>query len=153
MIDFLEKVEEFHNTFELPVLSEPVIPSKERCNLRLSLIKEELSELEHAINENNLVEAFDALNDLLYVLGGTVLEFGMKDKFKEGFDEVHRSNMSKSCSSIEEALNTVDYYKDKDGVSSSIFGEENKLIVKRSDGKILKSINYSPADLKKIILK
>ena len=153
MIDFLEKVEEFHNTFELPVLSEPVIPSKERCNLRLSLIKEELSELEHAINENNLVETFDALNDLLYVLGGTVLEFGMKDKFKEGFDEVHRSNMSKSCSSIEEALNTVDYYKDKDGVSSSIFGEENKLIVKRSDGKILKSINYSPADLKKIILK
>lgn len=153
MIDFLEKVEEFHNTFELPVLSEPVIPSKERCNLRLSLIKEELSELEQAINENNLVETFDALNDLLYVLGGTVLEFGMKDKFKEGFDEVHRSNMSKSCSSIEEALNTVDYYKDKDGVSSSIFGEENKLIVKRSDGKILKSINYSPADLKKIILK
>ena len=153
MESFLKKVKEFHETFDLPVLSEPTIPNKERTDLRLSLLKEELQELEDAINDNDVIEVFDAFNDILYILGGSILEFGMQNEFKEGFDEVHRSNMSKSCLSLKEALATISHYKKKDNVESNYSEKQDKYIVKRNDGKLLKSINYSPADLKKIIEK
>lgn len=153
MVDFLEKVEEFHKMFDLPVLEEPTIPSKERTDLRISLLEEELEELKEAIKENDMVEVFDAFNDILYILGGSILEFGMQNKFNEGFDEVHRSNMSKACKSMQDALATISHYKQKDGVESNLFEKQDNYIVKRNDGKLLKSINYSPADLKKIISK
>lgn len=153
MVDFLEKVEEFHKMFDLPVLEEPTIPSKERTDLRISLLEEELGELKEAIKENDMVEVFDAFNDILYILGGSILEFGMQNKFNEGFDEVHRSNMSKACKSMQDALATISHYKQKDGVESNLFEKQDNYIVKRNDGKLLKSINYSPADLKKIISK
>ena len=40
-IDSLNQVARFHQTFQHPILNEPQIPSKERCDLRLSLIDEE----------------------------------------------------------------------------------------------------------------
>ena len=48
MIDFLEKVKEFHETFDMPVLNEPTIPDSERCDLRISLLEEEINELKQA---------------------------------------------------------------------------------------------------------
>lgn len=153
MIDFLEKVKEFHETFDMPVLSEPTIPDSERCDLRISLLEEEINELKQAILDKDITEVFDAFNDILYILGGSILEFGMQDKFKQGFDEVHRSNMSKACKTVEDALLTIDKYKKSDNFDSDYIEKNNSFIVKRKDGKLLKSINYSPADLKKIIEK
>lgn len=153
MIDFLEKVKEFHETFDMPVLSEPTIPDSERCDLRISLLEEEINELKQAILDKDITEVFDAFNDILYILGGSILEFGMQDKFKQGFDEVHRSNMSKACKTVEEALLTIDKYKKSNNFDSDYIEKNNSFIVKRKDGKLLKSINYSPVDLKKIIEK
>ena len=56
------------------------------------------------------MQVADALADIQYVLSGCILEFGMADKFKALFDEVHRSNMSKACKTVEEAEATVEYY-------------------------------------------
>lgn len=153
MIDFLEKVKEFHETFDMSVLNEPTIPDSERCDLRISLLEEEINELKQAILDKDITEVFDAFNDILYILSGSILEFGMQDKFKQGFDEVHRSNMSKACKTVEEALLTIDKYKKSDNFDSDYIKKNNSFIVKRKDGKLLKSINYSPADLKKIIEK
>ncbi|MEQ9306468.1 MAG: nucleoside triphosphate pyrophosphohydrolase family protein, partial [Marinoscillum sp.] len=94
-IDSLNQVAEFHKTFKHPILNEPQIPSKERCALRVSLIAEELKELEQAIQDQDLVEVADALCDIQYVLSGAVLEFGLGEKFVTLFNEVQRSNMSK----------------------------------------------------------
>ncbi len=153
-IDSLNQVAQFHRTFKHPVLDEPQIPSKERCELRVSLIAEELKELEEAIAANDLVEVADALCDIQYVLSGAVLEFGMGEKFRTLFDEVQRSNMSKTCATSEEAQATVDYYtKEKD---TPCYYEEQDgvyLVYRESDRKTLKSINYSPADLKTILNK
>jgi predicted HAD superfamily Cof-like phosphohydrolase len=144
----LNQVAEFHTTFKHPIIQAPAIPSKERCDLRISLLAEELKELQQAVDDNNLIEVADALCDLQYVLAGAILEFGLGEKFKELFDEVHRSNMSKACKSTEEAdltighykntANTDSYYKEIDGLF---------LVYRESDNKTLKSINYSPADL------
>jgi predicted HAD superfamily Cof-like phosphohydrolase len=81
-IDALNQVADFHRTFGHPIVQEPAIPSQERCDLRVELIREELKELEHAIADKDIVEIADALCDIQYVLSGAVLEFGLGDKFK-----------------------------------------------------------------------
>lgn len=173
MNDYLEKVKEFHETFQ----PQTVVNNSEndldieRRKLRINLIFEELHELseasgveEHFIsilkekvyqleNKNfddklDKVEVLDALCDLQYVLSGTVLEYGMDSVFDESFNEVHRSNMSKSHDTLEEALETVekrmiDYEED-----CKVEKHGEKFVVKRlSDAKIIKNIKYSPADL------
>lgn len=152
MNDFLEKVKCFHETFNAPVLKTPQIPTKERCDLRISLISEELDELKDAIENNDLIEVADALCDLMYVLNGSILEFGLGDKFVELFNEVQRSNMSKVCNSELEAQSTLEHYKQKDGTESYYKENNGKwLVYRKEDDKVLKSINYSPAELSKII--
>lgn len=147
----LTSVAEFHKTFQHPILESPQIPSEARCNLRVALIAEELKELEEAIKANDLVEVADALCDIQYVLSGAILEFGLKDKFNALFEEVQRSNMSKACKNEEEAIATQEHYRAK-GVESYYKEIDGKFLVfRQGDDKTLKSINYSPADLKSII--
>ena len=151
-IDALNQVAEFHRTFNAPILETPQIPSKDRCDLRVSLLQEELNELSEAINNNDLVEVADALADIQYVLTGAVLEFGLGEKFVELFDEVQRSNMSKACNSLQEAISTLSHYKKKDGTEGYYKELNGKWIVYRNgDDKILKSVGYSPASLKTIL--
>lgn len=150
--DSLNQVAEFHRTFQHPIVAEPCIPSKVRCNLRIALIQEELDELRDAVEKKDVVEIADALCDIQYVLSGAVLEFGLGEKFAQLFDEVQRSNMSKSCNSEEEAILTVkDYQENKDTKCYYKKVGEKYLIYREGDNKTLKSINYSPADLRSII--
>lgn len=151
-IDVLNQVAEFHQTFDAPILEKPQIPSEQRCELRVNLLQEELNELKQAIEDKDIVEIADALCDLQYVLSGAILEFGLGEKFEELFNEVQRSNMSKACDSIQEALMTLSHYKQKDGTEGNYQKINEKWVVYRNeDNKVLKSINYSPANLKKII--
>jgi len=93
-------VEEFHKTFNLPIRIIPDIPPLSRCSLRLNLIEEELEELREAIIQNNLISAADALGDLLYVVYGAGLEFGLD--LEPVFAEIHRSNMTKVGGTLRE---------------------------------------------------
>lgn len=151
-LNALTQVAEFHTTFKHPIVANPAIPGKERAQLRIELLAEELKELQEAVNDNNLVEIADALCDLQYVLAGAVLEFGLGEKFKELFDEVHRSNMSKACKTVEEANETIAHYKAKSNVDAHYKEIDGLFLVYRdADHKTLKSIAYSPADLKTIV--
>ncbi len=148
----LTAVAEFHKTFKHPILDRPTIPDEKRCQLRVSLIAEELRELEEAIAEKDLVEVADALCDLQYVLSGAVLEFGLADKFNALFEEVQRSNMSKACKTREEAEETVRYYSEERDTPCFYEQQDDLYLVYRtSDRKTLKSVRYSPADLKRIL--
>lgn len=149
----LTAVAEFHKTFKHPIIAEPAIPSKNRSDLRVSLIAEELKELQEAIEANDIIEVADALCDIQYVLSGAILEFGLADKFKELFDEVQRSNMSKACKSVEEAEATIAHYNAKG--TEAFYEQEGDLylVFRKEDHKTLKSVNYSPADLKTILNK
>lgn len=153
-LDALNQVAEFHTIFKHPIEQKPTIPEKKRCNLRVALIQEELNELQAAIDNDDLVEIADALCDLQYVLSGAVLEFGLGEKFTELFDEVQRSNMSKSCSTLEEAEATVKYYKEVRQTDCYYQQSDGHFLIYRTeDNKTLKSINYAPANLKSIIEK
>lgn len=151
-LDCLNQVAEFHRTFQHPIEPEPVIPAEERCRLRVALLAEELKELERAIADRDIVEVADALCDLQYVLSGAVLEFGLGPKFRALFDEVQRSNMSKSCRTAEEAEDTMRYYEKERGVKSYARKVDGVYLVYREgDHKTLKSVKYSPADLNAVL--
>ncbi len=151
-IDSLNQVAEFHRTFKAPILETPQIPNAKRAKLRYDLLAEELREFLEAIENNDIVEAADALCDLQYVLSGAVLEFGLGEKFVELFNEVQRSNMSKACASLQEAQATVEFYAQKDGTIAHIEEDNGKFLVfRKADNKVLKSINYSEANLKAIL--
>lgn len=152
-LDSLNQVAEFHRTFNAPILETPQIPSKERCALRVALLQEELDELKQAIEDNDITEVADALCDLQYVLSGAVLEFGLGNKFVELFNEVQRSNMSKACATQEEADATIANYAGKGQDAYSEVSGDKINVHRREDNKVLKSINYSPADLKSILEK
>jgi len=152
--DALNLVAEFHTTFKHPILSQPAIPAENRCKLRVALIDEELKELEVAILEKDIVAVADALCDIQYVLSGAILEFGLGDKFAALFEEVQRSNMSKACTTEEEAVATVEHYRKKDGTECYYKQEDGKwLVYRKSDNKTIKSVRYSPADLEGILTK
>lgn len=149
----IDKLKEFNKAFKINCPSEPEIPDpgnnfalqraaetmeetainlKEFAAsvgspsiLRLQLIQEELSELAYAILDRDKVEVLDALTDLLFVVNGAFLTFGMGDIKEAAFDEVFSSNMSKL---------------DDDG---------EPLI--HESGRVMKSNNYFAPNLKKII--
>ncbi len=108
--------------------------------------------MKEAINHKDIVEIADAFCDIQYVLSGAVLEFGMGEKFRELFDEVQRSNMSKVCNTEEIAAATVKHYQENHNTNSYYKNVDGKYMVYRTeDNKTLKSIEYSPADIKSIL--
>lgn len=147
----LTMVSEFHTLFDAPILDTPQIPTQ-RAQLRVNLLEEELNELKKAIADGDLVEVADAFADLQYVLSGAILEFGLGDRFADIFAEVQRSNMSKACSTLEEAQATVEHYKTTKWFDAHIITKWDQYLVYRTeDNKVLKSINYSPADIKQFL--
>lgn len=147
----LTMVSEFHTLFDAPILDTPQIPTQ-RAQLRVNLLEEELNELKQAIADGDLVEVADAFADLQYVLSGAILEFGLGNHFADIFTEVQRSNMSKACSTLEEAQSTVEHYKTTKWFDAHIITKWDQYLVYRTeDNKVLKSINYSPADIKQFL--
>jgi predicted HAD superfamily Cof-like phosphohydrolase len=89
-------VREFMEKHNQPIRSLPSLTTSylERC-LRKKLHIEEVSELNAAIDNNDIVGIADGLADSLYVLFGTALTYGIP--IETVFVEVHRSNMTKAC--------------------------------------------------------
>jgi predicted HAD superfamily Cof-like phosphohydrolase len=83
-------VREWHEKFGVVVGDSVAI---RRPSLRAELIREEAAETVDAIERGDLVEAIDGMCDLLYVVFGTAVEFGVN--LAPFFDEVHRTNMLK----------------------------------------------------------
>jgi len=71
----------------------PTWPTEKVASLRVELIREELNELEGAIDEVDMIGVADAITDLLYVVYGAAVAFGIDAN--GCFKEVHDSNMTK----------------------------------------------------------
>ena len=118
-----ENVKKFMQTFGQEVKTKASFPNDKIINLRLDLIREELSELKEAIEKKDIKEVADALTDILYVAYGAGHAFGIN--LDKCFEEVQNSNMSKLGS---------------DG--KPIFNEH---------GKVMKGPNYFKPDLSKFV--
>ena len=123
-IDVAAAVAEFHTAFNLPMRQ---VPSTEIDNalarLRVALLEEEVGEFVAASEKGDLVGIADALADIVYVIYGTALTYGIN--LDTVLREVHRSNMSK-------------------------LGSDGKPLI-RDDGKVLKSEKYFPPDIESVL--
>jgi predicted HAD superfamily Cof-like phosphohydrolase len=137
----MNSVNLFMLAFGQKVPSKPTMPEPDVQSLRFRLIHEEAEELHDA---DNLVEYLDAVGDLLYVVYGAALAAGFTARQMDAaVAEIHRSNMSKLWTKDELASAPADHK-----IQPAWGG---LFIVSRSDGKIIKSPSYSPANLKPII--
>lgn len=93
MTDEQSMVEEFHRKFDILVHGSPTIPNGSTKELRVRLIQEEFDELKEALVQENLVAVAKEMADLLYVVYGTAVSYGID--MEPVFLEVHRSNLSK----------------------------------------------------------
>lgn len=87
-----KKVLEFHEVMGGPIRRTPGL-NPDHDKLRYDLIKEELGELQEAQQDGDLVEIADALGDILYVVYGAAVTYGID--LEHVFNEIHESNMTK----------------------------------------------------------
>jgi predicted HAD superfamily Cof-like phosphohydrolase len=148
-VDFVNEVEEFNRTFGKPNNYEPTIPEKKEWQFVYDFILEELEEYRHACENGDIVEVLDALCDIAYVsLGNGTMLHGLKDKIWPAYQEVQDSNMSKSCSNEEEAMETVTIRSKEQAEPCHFEQVGDRYVVYRSrDKKVMKSINYFRPDL------
>ena len=113
-------------------------------------IQEELAEYKEACEKGDIVEILDALCDITYVsLGNGVMLHGLKGKIWEAYQEVQASNMSKSCNTPQEAIETVDVRAAEQKENCHFERVGNRYVVYRTrDKKVMKSINYFKPNLK-----
>ncbi|MCC6140416.1 MAG: hypothetical protein IT389_07350 [Nitrospira sp.] len=93
MTDEQSMVEEFHKKFDILVQTRPTEASEDTKRLRIRLIQEEFDELKESMAEGNLAALAKEMADLLYVVYGTAVSYGID--MEPVFREVHRSNLSK----------------------------------------------------------
>ena len=103
--------------------------------------------------EFNKAEALDALSDLSVVVNGGYCISGFTDIAQEAYDETMRSNMSKFCYSLDEALATVAGKDDWTYRVTNINGRDVYVFLRKSDGKILKGKRFFQPDYSKLLEK
>jgi len=149
-VKFVDEVEVFNKTFGKPNNYTPIIPNdKKLTDFVVNFIKEETDELAHAIEEKDIVEVLDAICDLLYVaVGNATMVFGLKDKLIPAYKEVQASNMSKSCATLQEAMDTIEKREKEHGDCYFRKVGNRYVVYRKADDKVMKSINYFAPNLK-----
>lgn len=88
------QVMEFHRKFGVKFERHPTLPGEALAKFRSDLIKEESKEFRKAVLEDfDMIDAIDALCDILYVTFGAANAMGVD--LEKHFDAVHRANMRK----------------------------------------------------------
>ena len=118
------KVKEFHQVAKAVINDRPTVIDEDIKKLRIDLIDEEFTELKEAMGLDSIVDIADALGDLLYVIFGTAISYGIN--MEPIFNEIQRSNMTKF---------------------------PNGKVLRSDTGKILKPDTFEEPELAKEILK
>ena len=150
-VPFVSEVEEFNSLMNKPNNYVPTIPAKSEWDFVYNFVLEELEEYKQACEKQDIVEVLDALCDIAYVsIGNGAMLHGLKDKIWPAYMEVQASNLSKACSTQEEAQKTVDLRSQEQGEACHYEQVADKYVVYRTrDRKVMKNINYFRPNLKK----
>ena len=154
-VPFVSEVEKFNAIMGKPNNYNPVIPDEKEWMFVYNFILEELEEYKHACETGDIVEVLDALCDITYVsLGNGAMLHGLKDKVWPAYQEVQSSNLSKACTSEEEAQETVRVrsQEQKEPCHYEKVGDYY-IVYRSSDRKVMKNINYFRPDLSKFFNK
>ena len=152
-VPFISEVEEFNAIMGKPNSYTPNIPDEKEWMFVYNFILEELEEYKHACETGNIVEVLDALCDITYVsLGNGAMLHGLKDKVWPAYQEVQASNLSKACTSEEDAQETVRVRSAEQKEPCHYEKVGGYYIVYRSsDKKVMKNINYFRPNLSQFL--
>jgi predicted HAD superfamily Cof-like phosphohydrolase len=161
MTDF-QKVKAFNDAFGLEnkseIKSDVFDTDPKLVTFRMSLITEEVKELNDAVKYKDMIETIDALADIVYVVQGMAAALGID--LDRAFNIVHKSNMSKLCRTEEDAIETVKRYKEKYDSGNSPYDTPSYrkssdgqywVVFNESTGKILKSYKYTLANFSEML--
>jgi predicted HAD superfamily Cof-like phosphohydrolase len=109
------KVLEFRTKLGLPVSHQPQLLEPIDISFHARFLLEELSELMKAHEQESLVDAADAVVDLIYVAMGCAHHMGLP--LEELFDIVHNANMAKVAGRTKRGVHVHDAAKPDDWVS------------------------------------
>ena len=155
------QVAEFMRTFGQTTPHGASLPSSNTIQSRSNWLDEERNEI---LNAKDVIEYMDGVCDLLYVALGAAVEAGIDGSTLEKmFSEVHRSNMTKLWT--HEEIQAVRFGENVtslgdcsggrfDGhytVINTGISDEKRFVVKRSDGKVVKSPSWSRPNLEQFI--
>jgi predicted HAD superfamily Cof-like phosphohydrolase len=148
-VPFISEVEEFNAIMGKPNNYNPTIPDEKEWMFVYNFILEELEEYKHACETGNIVEVLDALCDITYVsLGNGAMLHGLKNKVWPAYQEVQASNLSKACTSEEDAQATVEARSKEQGEPCHYEKVGSYYIVYRTrDKKVMKNVKYFRPDL------
>jgi len=152
-VPFVSEVEEFNEVMGKLNNYDPVIPDEKEWMFVYNFILEELEEYKHACETGNIVEVLDALCDITYVsLGNGAMLHGLKNKVWPAYQEVQASNLSKACTSEEEAQETV-RVRSAEQKEPCHYEQVGKyfIVYRTRDRKVMKNINYFRPDLSKFL--
>jgi predicted HAD superfamily Cof-like phosphohydrolase len=93
MRDWFNDVLDFHKKFGCHIGTTPAIPPVKVDEFRMRLVDEEYDELECAWEDSNLTETADAIADMIYVLIGMAIAYGID--LRKVWNAVHATNMMK----------------------------------------------------------
>ena len=105
-----------------PLQDTPALPSEDRRQLRQDLLTEEFREYCEAESADEMTEIADALGDMMVIIAGTALEYGIP--LDEVLAEIMRSNHDKF---------------------------PGGKVTRRDDGKILKPEGWTPPDVEGVL--
>lgn len=94
MPDHSAAVRAFHEAIGMELPETPQLPSLAVQALRQTLLQEEYTELQAAVNAGDLIAIAQEAADLLYVTYGLCLTYGID--LNPVFAEVHRANLAKT---------------------------------------------------------
>ena len=148
-LHFINEVEKFNHLFGKLNNYTPTIPEKMERDFIYNFILEELDEYKAAAEKGDIVEVLDAFCDIMYVLSAGIMAYGLKDKFLDAYNEVQESNLSKSCSTEEEADATAKFRAAATQRPCHFEKRGDKYVVYRSeDRKVQKALSYFPPNLR-----
>jgi len=148
-LHFINEVEKFNHLFCKLNNYTPTIPEKMERDFIYNFILEELDEYKAAAEKGDIVEVLDAFCDIMYVLSAGIMAYGLKDKFLDAYNEVQESNLSKSCSTEEEADATAKFRAAASQRPCHFEKRGDKYVVYRSeDRKVQKALSYFPPNLR-----
>lgn len=141
----VDMVREFMQMFCQETPEKQTMLNSSQREFRFKLTEEENQELR---DSETLTDLFDAIQDKLYVTFGDAVAAGFTaEEVRRGFGRVHNSNMSKLWTEEEVKCGIPP------GATCTEINSLNskRFLVKRADGKVIKSASYSPARFDGII--
>ena len=149
----LKRIEQFNNTAGIETKRRELdsVP----VQAQLSIIREEMKELEEGFAKNDLQEVLDACGDLIVVVAGMINRLGFDSDVV--LDIINTSNESKFLDTEEDAaLSVVDYDDDPRYAEIEYYEVGGRYaitgrVVGTGKRKILKGIHYKEPDFTKLL--